>query len=317
MKDADKQIFGIRGHMKSGTNWLCRLLNLHPEISSSGEYHWESYFRTYLSNRKVFRNLDEIEIESATIRKELHQLAERTMFKLSDSDARFIGDRTPTTIHPVVFKDAAYFCMMRDIRDIIVSKVFHFLNSPRVMANYNMAVEVAGLKPQFDKDPWFFHKHPEKLLASERFVRTTCKTWRQAIKSDQNTAKHHKSIRVSFIKYEDLHEDLNGALINAVQFIGADPALMPPIPRYLRPGHRDENPNKFNRKGQVGDWKNYMTPSAKRWINDECGSLMMELGYIDSLNWKFVDVSKQKPNQQRPNRPNQHNQPAPQQRRAA
>ena len=142
MKHEDKQIFGIRGHMKSGTNWLCKLLNLHPEISSSGEYHWESYFRTYLHNRKVFRNLDEIELESATIRKELQQLAERTMFKLSDSDAKFVGDRTPTTIHPVVFKDAAYLCMMRDIRDIVVSKVFHFLNSPRVMANYNMAVEV-------------------------------------------------------------------------------------------------------------------------------------------------------------------------------
>jgi len=40
-----------------------------------------------------------------------------------------------------------------------------------------------------------------------------------------------------------------------------------------------------------------MTPSAKRWINEECGSLMMELGYIESMNWKFVDVSK-KGNQQ-------------------
>jgi len=265
--------------MKSGTNWLCKLLNLHPEISSSGEYHWESYFRTYLHNRKVFRNLDEIELESATIRKELQQLAERAMFKLSNSDAKFIGDRTPTTIHPVVFKDAAYLCMMRDIRDIVVSKVFHFLNSPRVLANYNMAVEVAGLKPQFDKDPWFFHKHPEKLLASERFVRTTCKTWRQTIKSNQNTAKNHKTIRVSFIKYEDL-----------------------------------QNPNKFNRKGQVGDWKNYMTPPAKRWINDECGNLMMELGYIDSMNWKFTDVSKKRPNNQGQKRGNQ---PAPQKRRAA
>jgi hypothetical protein len=98
MKDEGKQIFCIRGHMKSGTNWLCRLLNLHPEISSSGEYHWESYFRTYLHNRKVFRNLDEIELQSATIRKELQQLAHRTMFKLSDSNARFIGDRTSSRL---------------------------------------------------------------------------------------------------------------------------------------------------------------------------------------------------------------------------
>ncbi len=308
MIDEDKQIFCIRGHMKSGTNWLCRLLNLHPEIFSSGEYHWESYLRTYLDNRKMFRNIDEIETESALIRHELQQMAYRTMLKLSDSTVtgesgsaavKLIGDRTPTTIHPVVFRDAAYLCMVRDIRDIVVSKVFHFLNSPRVMANTNMAAEVAGLKPQFDKDPWFFHKHPAKLLSSERFVRATCRTWRQSIKSNQNTAKNIKSIRVSVLKYEDLHENLDSVLEDALRFIGANPALMPAIPRYLQPGHRDENPNKFNRKGQVGDWKNYMTGRAKKWINEECGNLMLELGYIDSFDWSFRDITKQAPPQRR------------------
>lgn len=300
MKDQDKQIFCIRGHMKSGTNWLCRLLNLHPEIYSSGEYHWESYFRTYLHNRKVFRNLDEIEKESATIRKALQQMASSTMFQLSDRQAKFIGERSPTTIHPVVFRDSPYLCMVRDIRDIVVSKVFHFLNSPRVMANFNMATEVAGLKPQFDEDPWFFHKHPEKLLGSERFVRTTCQTWRQSIRSNQNTAQNHKGIRVKFIKYEALHKDLDATLTSAVEFIGADMALLPKVPRYLQPGHRDENPNKFNRKGQVGDWKNYMTATASRWINEECGSLMVELGYVKSLDWSFTDVSKQGQPQHQP-----------------
>ncbi|MEC7499536.1 MAG: hypothetical protein VYE67_14540, partial [Planctomycetota bacterium] len=36
-----RRYFGIRGCMKSGTNWAGNLLNLHPDISCTGEYHWE------------------------------------------------------------------------------------------------------------------------------------------------------------------------------------------------------------------------------------------------------------------------------------
>ena len=293
MNDDEKQIFCIRGYMKSGTNWLCRLLNLHPEIHGTGEYHWEEYFKTYHHNRKIFKYLDKIESDSATIRKELEQMVRRSMLQIGDPKAKFIGDRSPTTLHPVVFKNSAYLCMIRDVRDIVVSKVFHMLNSPRVLANFNIAPELVSLKPQFDDDPWFFHKNPEKLLASETFVRKTCMGWRKSIRANEKTAQSHPTIRVLFVHYEHLHEDLSGVLQQTVNFIGADPALMPDVPRYLQPGLRDEKPNQFNRKGEVGDWKNYMTADAQKWINEECGSLMVELGYIDSLNWAFEDVSKQ------------------------
>ena len=39
------------------------------------------------------------------------------------------------------------------------------------------------------------------------------------------------------------------------------------------------------RKGQVGDWKNYMTDQARRWVNEEAGQELLRQSYIDSLDW--------------------------------
>lgn len=296
MNNNDRQIFCIRGHMKSGTNWACRLLNLHPEIHSTGEFHWQKYIHTYNENRKIFASLDNIAKESGTIRKEIERMARRSMLALADPAARLVGDRTPTTLHPVVFKNSPHISMVRDIRDIVVSKAFHFLNSPAVLNNFSFDSELRDHKPSFDADPWFFQKHPEKLLASEKFVRDTCRRWKKAVQADEKTAEAHKSIRVLFVHYEHLHEDLDGVLNHMFQFLGVDASLVGRIPNHLRPGHRAENPNQFNRKGQVGDWRNYMTANAKKWINQECGSKLVELGYADSMNWSFDDIARPKTN---------------------
>jgi hypothetical protein len=281
--------------MKSGTNWVCRLLNLHPEIHSSGEFHWHKYFQAYQYNRKILVNIDRIENESATIRKRLESMVRGCMVDLADPQATLIGDRTPSTIHPVILRDAAYICVIRDIRDIVVSKVFHTLNAPRILSNFNIDEELASLKPLFDADPWFFQKNPEKLLSSERFVRSTCRNWRQTIKADHHTASAHKNLKVKFVQYEDLHKNFRPMLNQMYQFLDVDPAAVTVIPSWIQPGHSKEKPNGFNRKGQVGDWRNYMTAAAKDWINQEAGNEMLQLNYIDSLDWSFdAPVSNQK-----------------------
>jgi len=286
----EKQFFCIRGHMKSGTNWVCRLLNLHPDIHSSGEYHWNKYLDAYKHNRKILVNIDRIESESGTIRNHLEGMVRGCMIELSDPSARLIGDRTPTTIHPVILRDASYICVIRDLRDILVSKVFHTLNAPRVLANFDVDENLKALKPKFDADPWFFKKHPQKLLDCEKFVRKTCRIWKRTINADHQTAKIHKGIKVKFVQYEDLHQNFRPVLNQMFRFLDADPALVTFIPKWIQPGHSQEKPNGFNRKGQVGDWRNYMTAAAKEWINEEAGAELFELGYIESLNWSIDDI---------------------------
>ena len=271
--------------MKSGTNWVCRLLNLHPQIHSSGEFHWWKYFETYNENNRMFQNLAKQEKENAVIRRGLESMARNTMEHLAPADAQFIGDRTPHTLHPVVFRNAPHISIIRDCRDIIVSRMYHYFNYPNISNYFGRHANRETIRQQFVKDPWFFHKSPELLLADESFVRQTARQWRQYLASDRRTIECHRKLPVKLIKYEDMHENLREITESLVRFIGADPQLLPKIPKYLFPGHREEKPNSFNRKGVVGDWKNYITPEIAAWIHDEAGDELIRQSYVDSDAW--------------------------------
>jgi hypothetical protein len=91
------------------------------------------------------------------------------------------------------------------------------------------------------KDPWFFHSNPELLLADETFVRQTSRQWKQYLSADRNTMKCHPKLPAKLVKYEELHTNLQEQAEALVSFIGADPSLLPAIPKYLMPGHNKES----------------------------------------------------------------------------
>ena len=51
------------------------------------------------------------------------------------------------------------------------------------------------------------------------------------------------------------------------------------------PGFEQEKPEKFLRKGIVGDWRNYFTPRVQGIFNEHAGDTLINLGYVDSLDW--------------------------------
>lgn len=281
----EKKFFCIRGHMKSGTNWVCRLLNLHPDVHSQGEYHWHRYFDVYENNNKIFKNLEFTEKSDGIIRKQLQEMVAQSMIERAESNAKFVGDRTPHTIAPVVLPEAPHISIIRDCRDVVVSKMYHHYNLPRISNFFDNNPKMAEQREEFESDPWYFHRNPERLLQPERFVRHACKSWAKFIRSDRSSAEQ-LSTPVMTVRYEDLHQDVESNLTRMIEFIGADPSGVPAIPAYLRPGHRKESPDKFNRKGVVGDWVNYVTEESKRWINEEAGEELIKQGYIDSLDWE-------------------------------
>jgi len=277
--------------MKSGTNWVCRLLNLHPEVHSSGEYHWSKYFQTYQRNNAIFRNLANIEADGGPIRAELELMIRRVMDKLAPAEAKFIGDRTPHMIHPVVIRNAPHISVVRDCRDIIVSRMFHYFNLPGISSYFERKPHRETIRQEFVRDPWLFQKNPELLLEDEQFVRQTAAQWKEYLSCDRNTMRVHKQLAVKLVKYEDLHANLENEVNNLVAFIGADPTKMPKIPKHLSPGHKEEKPNHFNRKGIIGDWKNYMTASAAKWINEEAGGELQRQKYVNGPSW-FIDEKR-------------------------
>ncbi len=289
---SERTYFCIRGYMKSGTNWVCRLLNLHPDIHSSGEFHWWKYFETYSDNNRVFQNLANQEKEDAVVRRALEKMTVETMDYLAPADAKFVGDRTPHTLHPIVIRNAPHISIVRDCRDIIVSRMFHYFNYPDISNYFNRFPGREIIRKQFVKDPWFFHNKPALLLADETFVRQTARQWKQYLSADRNTMKCHPKLPAKLVKYEDLHTNLQEQAEGLVSFIGADPTKLPSIPNHLMPGHREEKPNSFNRKGVVGDWKNYINEEVASWINDEAGDELIRQSYVSSLNWLEVEAAE-------------------------
>ncbi len=282
---SERSYFCIRGYMKSGTNWVCRLLNQHPDVHSSGEFHWNKYFQTYQRNNEIFQNLAKQEAENAFIRRELEAMVLRSMDHLAPADAKFVGDRTPHQLHPVVIRKAPHISVVRDCRDIIVSRMFHYLNTPAISNYFKRNPDREIVRQDFENDPWLFHKRPELLLADEKFVRQTARQWREFQVTDRHTIDCHPNLPVKIVKYESLHANLEQEVLDLVEFIGADSEKMPPIPKSLFPGHGEERPNCFNRKGVVGDWKNYINRKVMQWINAEAGDELLKQNYIETMDW--------------------------------
>ena len=268
------QFFCIRGYMKSGTNWMCRLLNQHPYVHCIGEFHWETFYQAAKENVDRIAPKRRTGLET-TLGKQLEQFVRNSLVELCGQSKGIIGDRTPTTISPIVMQ-APHIVMQRDFRDVIVSRMFHLFNNPRVTGIFDRSDVMANRLKEFQADCWYFQKNPEQLLDCQELVRDSANEWAQHLKSDRTTAADNPDLPVLFVQYEDLHSQFESKLAEVFSFL--DLEVPSQIPESLHPGHSQENPNQLNRKGQVGDWKNYVNEKILNWITDAAGDELSNHG---------------------------------------
>ena len=281
----DKRFFCIRGYMKSGTNWLASLLSSHMEIDCVGEFHWHNYVSP------VNRAINTLPIYQGDpdagklLRSEFEALTKRLLVAKADPNAKLIGDRTPHTIEPVVLRGVPHICIVRDGRDVLVSRTFHLFNRPESHRLFERIPELNAVYEKFREDAWYFKNHPDQLLSNEAMVRESVRWWREHVESDRMTSEKFPRLPVYFIKYEDLHKDVEGQRDKLFKFLKVKPRLAAKIEGHLKPGFSEERPGEFLRKGAVGEWENYFTDDAKTWFKEEAGSELIQQGYVDSDDW--------------------------------
>ena len=294
-----KRFFAFRGFMKSGTNWVSQLLNLHPDISCVGELHLQSIYETVqadmrklsiMENRQLLKNdhgttLGHGSQVRRVVRANLQAMLRQTLMDLADPQATVIGERTPHTLQPLIIKGAPQITLIRDARDVLISRFFHLYNFPQVSRVFQRFPELQPRLEAFQANRWYFRENPEQLLATEEMVRESMRWWREHLESDRRTQATHPALRVLTMKYEETHANVELCCRQMYEFLDVDPQLAEPVPDSLKPGLKHERPTEFNRKGQVGDWRNYIFDDAKQWIKEEVGEELIRQGYESTNDW--------------------------------
>jgi hypothetical protein len=249
----DQRFFCLRGFMKSGTNWLGGLLNTHHEISVVGEFHFEhvvAELNRMFSNNNIFHDVPDL--PEAT-RGRFDELVKSTIREAADPNAILIADRSPYAIEPVTLRGTPHISIIRDGRDVLVSRAFHLFNNPQSHRLFERLPAMAKTWKHFQADPWFFKKNPDQLLCYQVMVRESGIAWNEQVMADQTVNERHPDLPVCFVRYEDLHADAHKERRRLFEFLDVDPDACDEIEGDLNPGFREERPDEFFRKGAVGD----------------------------------------------------------------
>lgn len=272
--------------MKSGTNWVGSLLSSHSEITCVGEFHWQAILEPFNQNLNNLPLYNELLPElKGPARDNLECMIRQTLIAAAEPTSSLIGDRTPHTLMPIVMRGVPHISVIRDGRDVLVSRAFHLYNHPEVAPVFERIPEMAKALQAFQSDPWFFQKNPQQLLCHEELVRLSARWWRDHLASDQRTVERFPNLPVHFLRYEDLHADTEGERRKMFEFLGVDPSRAANLDGVLKPGFKTERPDEFLRKGVVGDWQNYFFDDSKAWFKEIAGQTLIDYGYVESMDW--------------------------------
>lgn len=292
-------IFFLHGHQRSGTNWLENILNLHPKIACNGEFYFKDVQKTYLQMLKEkpysLLNQEPLKSESLLYMQDFFLKCMQKQVEISHGDKKDVvwyGARTPRILKPVLIKGTPIFFIYRDGRDVLISLTYFNLRLNAVKQFEKFPKMMKKLEV-YKEDPFYYINNPAELLDDEDWVRFKAKGWNTRMSKDLETKKEIESGKIEAklftTSYENLHADLAGERTRAYEFLGLDPAeAVEPSEGGANPtkaGFKKEDPKGHNRKGQVGDWKNYFTQAASKWYTDEAGDVLVELGYEKDHNW--------------------------------
>lgn len=275
----DEPYFFVLGAPKSGTTWVQKALDAHPELLCRGEGKFmifrrelakaASYYSDYLTGHqmKVFGE-EFFPTMSRPQFDRLHRIfmEQRLLGDGAPPGVRRVGNKDPE--HGMVmpeltghFPDAAYIHVIRDPRDLAVSTWHH----------------MRRLEPEF----------VDSIGAFEAFATQNVKEWTIYLRNVRKVAAE-KALDYIELRYEDLHADETGALGRVLEFLGVE-ATAPRIAECLdrasferasggRPrGQADAG--SFYRKGVVGDWRVEMSDDLSATLLDLTEGAAEELDY--------------------------------------
>ncbi|MGF1472187.1 MAG: sulfotransferase domain-containing protein [Rubrobacteraceae bacterium] len=316
-------VFFVVGRYKSGTSWLMRMFNTHPDILCRGEgrFFGREWRREDLKEEQVnvpprtlYGTLYESEylklwlersvwsrdgVSEDHIAQITHAATEYILnAKLAESGKKMVGDKTPFLTPEVireigeVYPEARVIHIIRDGRDIAVSAVHHRWNKSKDQGG------VHGLRPEEMKRREAYRVNPQDVLErgifAEKALRGQARAWKTMVGQAMEDGPTLLGKNYTEVRYEDLLENTESEVRRLLEFLGAKTnnsvvrrcvkkASFEKLSKGRQRG--EEDPTSFFRKGIAGDWKNTFTERDKQVFKEEAGDLLVKLDYEKDNNW--------------------------------
>jgi hypothetical protein len=278
MRDRGVNVFFVCGAPKSGTTWLQRILDAHPEVCCSGEGHFITRFsvpvakvvnaynrdlqveaRLVYEDEPYYAGIDQDEFDEVVRGFILKRMRAR-----ADAETRWIGDKTPSYTRNLTVLNRLF----------PTAKIIHIVRDPR---------EVAVSRMAFSKRAGVDEACTPGADQHRRTLEAAVESWLAAVTAVDAFAKEHPGL-VHELRYRDLHEDPIGEAERLFGFLGvaAQQVLLEQIAAATsfealsgrRPG--EEDPESFLRKGVPDDWQATLDPASAQLVAESCGALMRE-----------------------------------------
>lgn len=264
--------FFVLGCQKSGTTWLERLLDGHPQLACGGEGHIGDLLANLLQQAANAYNAQGManwklgdEDLLSLIRVAGDRILNRYIERRDKPDLKAVGDKSPeyALAMPVLdrlYPNAKYIHIIRDGRDACVSGWAH--------------LQRAGHQSQFAR----FEDYAEYFAQHH---------WVRYIVTAQEVGAQLGD-RYLEVRYESLKADPEAKVERLLEFLGVDSdeqsvaaclewGSFQRLSGGRNPG--EENAQSHFRKGVVGDWKNQFSPEAIERFERHAGATLDALGY--------------------------------------
>jgi hypothetical protein len=312
----DVRFFAV-GNGRSGTTWLERTLNTHPEILCVGSgMFFGKDIHSFGGRRLLYEVLSSSEglktwhnlrlnewTEPGEFDRDIAQITRAAIDavmrrRLTGSGKRVLGDRTPhhvsylSEIHEL-FPEAKIVHAIRDGRDVAISSLHAFWKHSQDRGGpASISEEEAAMRDAYIADRAAYLESGRGIFTEER-IRQQAAGWNRVVRQGRKTGRELFGDNYQEFFYEDHLHRPHEALTELFGFLEADtnPDLVDRVIEANRfekltgrtPGQ--ESSGAFMRKGVAGDWKETFTGRDKDIFKEEAAELLVELGYEKNLDW--------------------------------
>lgn len=293
--DTRPRPFFIVGHPRSGTNWMSNLVNLHPDVFCTGEFHFQVLLNAMPEMVSEPHQTGFKEPAKSALARSFQEMVRSAMAAtaIRKPGVKRVGDHTPRLLRPML-PESEHLVIFRDGRDVVMSMTVHTLNNQSKRAGH----AIPETREIFDRalamltaDDQSLYVAARWLLTHEAWVRRFAGNWQRHVLTDLETIERMRAGeypgKVMSVRYEDLHERTDELRRAMYEFLGLDPDRAAPIgtdPRTV-PGYTENKTSSHYRKGKVGDWRSHFSPPALRWFEAEAGEGLRALGYESDSDW--------------------------------